>query len=104
MIVILKFSCRATEWPFWFGFLLPFVAIYIFDWIMFVIILTSVIKRRSSNKKMSMQSSEGTFKTYRENLIIALSLSVVFGLGWGFGLLAINWLGLFSGKSVGNQK
>ena len=35
---------------------------------------------------MSAQSNK--YKMYKENLIIALSLSMVFGLGWGFGLLA----------------
>ena len=37
-------SCRATEWPFWFEKLLPFSLIYIFDWTMFILIMTSICK------------------------------------------------------------
>lgn len=81
-----NYSCRATQWPFWFGFLMPFIAVYIFDWIMFIVILTSVIRQRRNNpKKNSVQLSN---KMYKQNLVIALSLSVMFGLGWGAGLLA----------------
>lgn len=78
-------SCRAIEWPFWFGFILPFAALYVFDWIMFIIILASVIKQRRASVKVRQDSS---FKTHRENLTISLSLAIVFGLGWGFGLLS----------------
>ena len=77
------YSCRSTEWPFWFGFIAPFTALYLFDWIMFVVILVSVVK----NKSQKLQSNESSTKLHKENLIIALSLAVVFGLGWGFGLL-----------------
>jgi hypothetical protein len=81
-------SCRATEWPFWLGFIVPFLILYIFDWIMFAIIITSILKKRRAANKLESQSN---FKLYRENLIIALSLAVVFGLGWGFGLLATSY-------------
>ena len=78
-------SCRATEWPFYFGFLAPFILLHIFDWIMFIVILVSVIKDKSQSKR-EVKSKEST-KVHKDNLIIALSLAVVFGLGWGFGLL-----------------
>ncbi len=76
------YSCRATEWPFYFGFIAPFILLHVFDWIMFVIILASIIK----HNKNSVQSKD-VRKSHRDNVIIALSLAVVFGLGWGFGLL-----------------
>ena len=76
-------SCRATQWPFWFGFLLPFMLLYIFDWIMFIIILVSIMKHKRSQR----EGEKRNFKNYKENFVIVLSLSVVFGLGWGFGLL-----------------
>lgn len=79
-------SCRATQWPFWLGFITPFLLVYIFDWIMFAIIVASIVKKRSSISNASVQSS-----LHRENLIVALSLAVVFGLGWGFGLLATSY-------------
>ena len=49
---------------------------------MFVVILVSVIRN-----KQKLKSSEKKMKQHKENLIIALSLAVMFGLGWGFGLL-----------------
>ena len=44
-------SCRAIQWPFWFGFLVPFLALYIFDWIMFIIILVSIVHNRHLERK-----------------------------------------------------
>ena len=61
------------------------MALYVFDWIMFVVILVSVIKNKHNSQKL--KSNESSTKLHKENLIIALSLAVVFGLGWGFGLL-----------------
>ena len=52
---------------------------------MFIVILASVIKHKSQTNRQ-VRSKEST-KVHRDNLIIALSLAVVFGLGWGFGLL-----------------
>ena len=57
-----------------------------FDWIMFAIIVTSILKQRRGSSKMQSRS-----RLHRENLVIALSLAVVFGLGWGFGLLATSY-------------
>ena len=78
------YSCRSTEWPFWFGFITPFAALYLFDWIMFVVILVSIIKAKHNS---TLKSNDSNIKLFKRNLIIALSLAVVFGLGWGFGLL-----------------
>ena len=58
---------------------------------MFIIILVSIIKHKRSIHSRGKKSDERNFKTYKENFIIALSLSVVFGLGWGFGLLATSF-------------
>ena len=52
---------------------------------MFIFILASVIKHQSKINGQ-VRSNENT-KVHRDNLIIALSLAAVFGLGWGFGLL-----------------
>ena len=85
IIITSPHSCRATEWPFYFSFIAPFILLHIFDWIMFIVILASVIKHKSQTNRQ-VRSKEST-KVHRDNLIIALSLAVVFGLGWGFGLL-----------------
>ena len=79
------YSCRSIEWPFWFGFIAPFTALYLFDWIMFVVILMSILRNKNSDKQL--KSNESSTRLYKKSLFIALSMAVVFGLGWGFGLL-----------------
>ena len=54
---------------------------------MFIIILGSILKDKNSIKHKT-NASQKSFKQSRENLIIAISLAIVFGLGWGFGLVA----------------
>ena len=79
-------SCRATEWPFWAGTILPFGLVYIFNWIMFVIIMVSICKHNRSIEKS--KGEKGTSKSGRKNLLIAVTLALVFGLGWAIGLAA----------------
>lgn len=56
---------------------------------MFIVILVSITKHK---RRISIQTkTQDNLKTYKEGLIIALSLAVVFGLGWGFGLLATSY-------------
>ena len=76
-----------SRWPFWFGFLLPFLALYLLDWILFVFTLASVIKNRKRVAKKNVKPTNKLLIT-KESLFIAISLAVFFGLGWGFGLLA----------------
>ena len=87
-ILLVPSSCRATEYPFWFGLILPFVIIYIFDWIMFIIIMASLVKQARQRKVVQETKGQGTRKQIRRHLIIAVGLATVFGLGWGFGLAA----------------
>lgn len=54
---------------------------------MFVIILVSICKHKR-NIAIQTKTKSSSFQTTKESLIIAISLAVVFGLGWGFGLLA----------------
>ena len=56
---------------------------------MFVIILVSIAKHKRHQGKNAMGKSD--YKHFKESLVIALSLAVVFGLGWGFGLLASSY-------------
>ena len=76
-------SCRATEWPFWFGHILPFCLIYIFNWVVFIAIMANL-----SRKKNPSQQKKQRIKLLKRNIPVAFGLSVLFGLGWGFGLTA----------------
>jgi len=80
-------SCRPYEWPFWFGFLVPFVIIYIFNWIMFAIIMISLC--RHSVKTPGDKDKKSMVARY---LFIAMMLSLLFGLGWAFGLIGTSSL------------
>ena len=66
-------------YPFWFGLILPFVAVHIFNWAMFIIIIVCLLKNRKNVKKK---------RELKRHFFLILGLSLVFGLGWGFGLLA----------------
>ena len=64
----------------------PFLIVYIFNWAVFSIIIVSLlIKTFRSNIK---SKNNINVKFVRQQLIIAVTLSVMFGLGWGIGLLA----------------
>ena len=55
-----------------------------------MIILTSIIRDKSQvDKKTEFRG--GGLRSHKENLIVALSLAAVFGLGWGFGLLSTSY-------------
>ena len=75
------FSCRPTAWPFWFGFVMPFALIWLFNWAMFTAIMISLCRHaiRSSEKK-------GPRSIILRHLFIAMVLSLLFGLGWVFGV------------------
>ena len=62
--------------------------IYIFDWIMFIIIMASLVKQARQRSSVQETNRQETRKQIRRHLIIAVGLATVFGLGWGFGLAA----------------
>ena len=76
-------SCRAYGYSFWIGVLVPFGVIYVFNWIMYIGIIVSVLRRPNLRKGL-----EDKHKQWKENLFIIITLSVLFGLGWVSGLLA----------------
>ena len=87
--LMLPFSCRATEWPFWFGHIIPFMFVYVFNWVMFTIIMVSICKHTENmNSVMKEKMTAEKSKKIKKKLYIAMSLSVVLGLGWGLGLAA----------------
>ena len=82
-------SCRATEWPFWFGTIVPFLVTYIFNWIMFIAIMVSICKHtRSTLSKSKSDKNKPMLQSTKKNCTAALTLAIVFGLGWAFGLTA----------------
>ena len=83
-----SFSCRPTEWPFYFGFILPFVIIYVLNWIVFVAIMVSICKHFRNLQSLRESSVRQQLRNVKENLIIAMCLSIVLGLGWGLGLVS----------------
>ena len=82
-------SCRATEWPFWFGFFLPFTIVYVLNWIMFLIIMVSICKHtRNTNDDNASVGTKNSIGQIKRDLVVAVSLAITLGLGWGLGLAA----------------
>ena len=79
----LFYSCRAKELPFWFGLIFPFLVIFTFNWVMFAMIMVSLCKHSTVGKGSNVKHVVNSIK---KQLIIAIGLATLFGLGWGFGL------------------
>ena len=82
--VSLSYSCRAIDIPFYVGTIAPFVMIYVFNWAMFIVIMITFC-RRTFREDM-------TIKEWKGQLIRAMILTILFGLGWGVGLFATQQL------------
>ena len=79
------YRCRVHGIPFYVGLIAPFIIIYLFNWVVYVIILCSLFCKCSCKKEDDDRSTR--VKT-KHQLIAAVTLSVLFGLGWGIGLIA----------------
>ena len=100
IFIVSSISCRAFKIPYYIGMLAPFIVLYVFNWVIFIIISGSLIYRGSKKSKLSSvkKSSDNTRQFIRQQLVIIVMLSVLFGLGWGIGLFATN--DIHSNKTV----
>ena len=77
------------------GVIAPFALIYVFNWIMFVIIVVSICRQQA---RMSAETGNKELKVNaKKRLLMLITLSLLFGLGWGLGLagtesLNVQWL------------
>ena len=65
---------------------MPFLVIYIFNCTVFLIIIISLIRKQ--HKKEVKSDKKLDPKELKKHLIIAITLSLLLGLGWGFGIPA----------------
>ena len=72
-------------YSFYIGLLIPFGIIYIMNWVIFILIFASLLCRPSVRKETC---NNGNLRKLKENFMIALGLSLLFGMGWAIGLLA----------------
>ena len=72
-------------YSFYIGLLIPFGFIYIMNWIIFILIFASLLCRPNVQKEASNRSN---MRKLKENFMVALGLSLLFGIGWAVGLLA----------------
>ena len=63
----------------------PFLIIYIFNWTLFFIIVVSLLCKSFNS---SAKQKQENLSFIRQQLIIIVALSILFGLGWGVGLFA----------------
>ena len=73
---------------------MPFILIYLFNWIIFAIIIVSLLYKNwyKLAPRHTSQSQKSGVST-RQQFMIAVTLSVLFGIGWGIGLLATEKIG-----------
>ena len=62
----------------------PFLIVYFFNWVVFFIIIVSLLQKYLLSDMKSKKDTKTLF--LHQQLIIAITLSVLFGLGWGIGL------------------
>ena len=78
-------TCSCVHgYSFWIGLLVPFGVIYIMNWVIFILIFASMLCRPNVRKETS--NNENLYKL-KKNYMIALGLSLLFGISWAFGLL-----------------
>ena len=78
-------SCRVYGYSFYIGLLVPFGAIYIMNWVIFILIFANLVCKSNVREETS---KNGNLRKLKENFMIALGLSLLFGMGWAIGLLA----------------
>ena len=64
----------------------PFLIIYIFNWMVFLLIIVSLFRKTWTSKNFKKKQENISF--VRQQLVIVTVLSIFFGLGWGIGLIA----------------
>ena len=78
-------SCRVYGYSFYIGLLVPFGVIYIMNWVIFILIFANLLCKSNVREETS---KNGNLRKLKENFMIALGLSLLFGMGWAVGLLA----------------
>ncbi len=68
--------------------LVPFGIIYLFNWTVFVVIMVSVVNRTRKSAKLTVKEKSNVSHA-KLLVLIALGLSIVFGLGWGIGIVTL---------------
>jgi hypothetical protein len=79
--------CGPTNIPQYVGMLMPFGVIYIFNMTIFFIITVTLI-RKSTSSKFTEVKKRNRKAEFKQQCRVAFTVAVLFGLGWGFGLLA----------------
>lgn len=74
-------GCFPQSWPLYLGVITPFAIVYTFNLVVFTIILVTVLRRKNKNEKMSSTAKK------MKKAFIALVLTLMFGIGWIFGIL-----------------
>ena len=76
---------------------MPFVVIYVFNWVVYSIILFTLICK---NYQKDDQDKIKARVTTKQQLVAAVTLSVLFGLGWGIGLAATEGINVSAVRDI----
>lgn len=90
---IYVYSCRPVGFQFWIGYAGPFAIIYIYNWIMLLIIVASLFKQQCKIRSQGAGGASGSNgrrlgTNFKKQVLLVITLSILFGIGWGIGLTA----------------
>ncbi len=95
------YSCGATGPALYIGVLVPFFVVYIFNNTIFFIIMASLL-RKSGSKNFADAKRRNRKQETKQHCRVAFTISILFGLGWGFGLLASQAIGVAAIRVIFN--
>ena len=81
-------SCRVDGPAYYVGMIVPFLIIYLFNWGVFILTITTLIREGYRKKSFHGGVDPSTSRFVRQQLISAITLSTLLGIGWGIGLFA----------------
>lgn len=79
-------SCRPVKWPFYFGIVAPFVLIFIFNVLIFIVVVWSLLKSTHQRKKLTELKLK-MINEYKKLAVIVFTLTILFCFGWAFAFL-----------------
>lgn len=82
------YRCFPRGWPFLLGILAPFGITYIFNLVVFVIVVVTVQRHRNRIHGKMFKP-----KNFMKTIVVTFVLAVMFGVGWIFGVLGSAGLG-----------
>lgn len=79
---------------------MPFGVIYILNWVLFITIFVSLCRKKDIKSTLGADKKGEIRRKLKQQFIIALTLSLLFGLGWGVGFAATTSISVLSVSTI----